>query len=241
MSKKKKYTIIAIIVLLSFAIIGIVYALLSDNVELRNKIKVGSVKIENLNLKLKNLKGEDVNSLVPADINTLSWTTKNIGTSRVLTRHILEIYWTDETDENANTMLYMYPANMTNEAILADYEKGDKSEYIIKTEKVSREVNGKTQYGIKYQFVGDALDGTSMKNISKEVNYNISKESVIDKNISTDDSNATIDEIAYKILLSPKTSYLYQGNKIHVKVITEAMQYTEDGSENWKIADIQEI
>ena len=80
-----------------------------------------------------------------------------------------------------------------------------------------------------------------MKNISKEVNYNISKESVIDKNISTDDSNATIDEIAYKILLSPKTSYLYQGNKIHVKVITEAMQYTEDGSENWKIADIQEI
>ena len=135
MSKKKKYTIIAIIVLLSFAIIGIVYALLSDNVELRNKIKVGSVKIENLNLKLKNLKGEDVNSLVPADINTLSWTTKNIGTSGVLTRHNLEIYWTDETDENANTMLYMYPANMTNEAILADYEKGDKSEYIIKTEK----------------------------------------------------------------------------------------------------------
>ena len=80
LSKKKKSIIILTIVLISFTIMGIVYALLSDNMTLINKIKIGSLKIEDLNLKLINSKDEEVNSMLPGDIDILSWTTKNVGT-----------------------------------------------------------------------------------------------------------------------------------------------------------------
>ena len=54
LSKKKKGLIILTIILISFTIMGIVYALLSDNITLFNKINIGSLKIEDLNLKLFN-------------------------------------------------------------------------------------------------------------------------------------------------------------------------------------------
>lgn len=235
-NKKKKAIIITTIVITIFTIIGIAYALVSDNLNLFGKTTTGSVKIETLNLSFKKSNGEEVNVIEPADINTISWTTKNIGTSGILTRHTLEIYWNDETDENASNLLYLYPANVSREEILADYENAEQSKYLIKTEKVSKEVNGSTRYGIKYQFVGDVLDGTDMKNISKEVNYNIS-----DFDSVSDDNDATLDNISYKLLLSPKTSYLFQNKNVSIKVTTEAMQYTEDGSENWTVIDTKEI
>lgn len=240
-NKKKKIIIISTIVITSFIIIGIVYALVSGKLNLFGKTTTGSVEIETLNLSLKKTNGSEVNVLEPADINILSWTTKNIGTSGILTRHTLEIYWNDETDANANNLLYLYPANMSKEAILADYEKGEESKYLIKTEKVSKTVNGQVRYGIKYQFLGDTLDGTDMTGVSKEKNYNLNNSEVTIENAKTDDNESASDSIAYKILLSPKTSYLYQGKNVSVKVTTEAMQYTEAGSENWKVVDTQEI
>lgn len=240
-NKKKKIIIISTIVITSFIIIGIVYALVSGKLNLFGKTTTGSVEIETLNLSLKKTNGSEVNVLEPADINILSWTTKNIGTSGILTRHTLEIYWNDETDANANNLLYLYPANMSKEAILADYEKGEESKYLIKTEKVSKTVNGQVRYGIKYQFLGDTLDGTDMTGVSKEKDYNLNNSEVTIENAKTDDNESTSDSIAYKILLSPKTSYLYQGKNVSVKVTTEAMQYTEAGSENWKVVDTQEI
>lgn len=240
-NKKKKIIIISTIVITSFIIIGIVYALVSGKLNLFGKTTTGSVEIETLNLSLKKTNGSEVNVLEPADINILSWTTKNIGTSGILTRHTLEIYWNDETDANANNLLYLYPANMSKEAILADYEKGEESKYLIKTEKVSKTVNGQVRYGIKYQFLGDTLDGTDMIGVSKEKDYNLNNSEVTIENAKTDDNESASDSIAYKILLSPKTSYLYQGKNVSVKVTTEAMQYTEAGSENWKVVDTQEI
>lgn len=241
MNNKKKVIIITTIVIVSFIIIGIVYALVTGNLSFSGKVNTGSVQIETLNLTFKQANGQDVDFIEPADIDTLSWRTKNIGTSGILTRHTLEIYWNDEIDENANSLLYLYPANMTRSAILAEYEKGEQSEYLIKTEKVSKEVDGKTRYGIKYQFLGDILDGTDMKDVSKEVNYNLAIEDVIDENFKTDDNDSTQDSVAYKLLLSPKTSYLYQGKSVSIKVTTEAMQYTEDGSSEWTVVDTQEI
>jgi len=235
-NKKKKAIIITTIVITIFTIIGIAYALVSDNLNLFGKTTTGSVKIETLNLSFKKSNGDEVNVIEPADINTISWTTKNIGTSGILTRHTLEIYWNDETDENANNLLYLYPANVSREEILSDYENAEQSKYLIKTEKVSKEVDGTTRYGIKYQFVGDVLDGTDMKNISKEVNYNLS-----DFESTSDDNDAVLDNISYKLLLSPKTSYLLQDKNVSIKVTTEAMQYTEDGSENWSVIDTKEI
>lgn len=241
MDNKKKKIIIITIIIASFIIIGLVYAIVTDNLSLTGKVNTGSVQIETLNLSFKKANGQDVDVIEPADIDTLSWTTKNIGTSGILTRHTLEIYWNDETDENANNLLYLYPANMSKEAILADYEKGEQSQYIIKTEKVSKQVDGKTRYGIKYVFLGDTLDGTDMTGVSKEANYNISDSTVIQDNLKTDDNETVQDSVAYKLLLSPKTSYLYQGKSVSIKVVTEAMQYTEDVSENWTVVDTQEI
>ena len=231
MSKKKKSIIIVSIVIAAFAIMGIVYALLSDNTEIINKITIGTVKIDSLNLKLTDKKGNQVELMAPADVDTLSWTTKNLGTSGVLTRHTLEIYYED------NVNLYMYPANMSEEAIYADFEKiqnGEESSYLIKTEPITGE-----KKGMKYSFIGDTLNGSDNKEVSKEVNYNVTEESIIDSNINTDDTDKKSDEIAFRILLSPKTSYLEQGKKLSAKVTTEAMQYTEDGKENWQVVDVE--
>lgn len=240
-SKKKKMIVITTIVIASFIIIGLVYAVSTGSLNIFGNVRTGSVEIETLNLTFKKANGQDVDVIEPADIDTLSWTTKNVGTSGVLTRHTLEIYWNDETDENANNLLYLYPANMSRDAILADFEKGDESQYIIKTEKVSKEVDGQVRYGIKYVFLGDTLDGTDMTGVSKEINYNISDESVIQEGLNSDDNQATQDSVAYKLLLSPKTSYLYQGKSVSIKVVTEAMQYTEDGVAEWTVVDTQEI
>ena len=244
MSNKKKITIIATVVVISFIIIGIVYAFFSDFVEIPNKLTIGTVRIKDLNLRLTKSNGQIATLIEPADIDTLSWTTENDGTAGVLTRHTLEIYWQEDVGEDANNLLYMYPANMSKEAILADFEKvyaGQESQYLIKTEKVSKLFGDKTKYGIKYQFVGDALNGSDNKEVSNEVNYNSTVESIIDSSITTDDDSKTKDEIAFRILLSPKTSYLFQGKSLSIKVTTEAMQYTDEGSENWTVVDTQEI
>ncbi|MBQ7928415.1 MAG: hypothetical protein IJ287_06700, partial [Methanobrevibacter sp.] len=226
MSKKKKIILISSIVVASFVVIGLVYALVTSNVNIFGKTTTGSVEIETINLGFTNEEGVNTNLLEPAGVNDLYWSTKNIGTSGILTRHTLEIYWNDETDEKASDLIYLYPANLTKEQILADYENGLK--YAIKTEKVSKNDNNKTTYGIKYQFIGDTLDGTDMKGVSNEVNYNIA-----DYNLNTDDTDEILDSIGFKVLLSPKTSYLYQDKKLSVKVVTEAMQYTENGSGEW--------
>lgn len=244
MSKKKKITIITTVVVLFFVIIGTVYALMSDYIKIENPFTIGSVRINDINLKLTKSNGKETTVLEPADIDTISWTTENIGTAGVLTRHTLEIYWDEDVGEEGSSLLYMYPANISKEAILADFTRvyaGEESQYLLKTEAVSKTIGNKTKYGIKYQFVGDALNGTDGVEVSNEVNYNSDAEAVIDSNITTDDTNKTKDEIAFRLLLSPKTSYLFQGKTVSVKVTTEAMQYTEDGSQNWTVVDTQTL
>ena len=244
MSNKKKIGIIAAIIVISFVIMGFVYAFFSDNVQITNKIKIGTVRIDDLNLTLKKENGTLEDVLEPADIDTISWTTKNIGTSGVLTRHILEIYWQEDTDIDASNLLYLYPANISKQAILTDFEKiqkGEESTYLIKTESINEEVSGGKKYGMKYKFVGDALNGSDGNEVSKEVNYNSTEATIIDENISTDDTSKTDDEISFRVLVTPKLSYLFQGKPVSIKVTTEAMQYTEEGEENWTVVDTIEV
>ena len=238
---KKRIIIITSLVVLAFLIMSIVYAFTTEKLDFTGNVKTGSVQIETLNLSFKKANGTDVKTLEPADVSTISWTTKNIGTSGILTRHTLEIYWNDDVDEKANNLLYLYPANMTNEAILKDYANAEQSEYLLKTERISKEIDGKIRHGFKYTFIGDTLDGTDMSGVSKEINYNILKTDIVTSNTKTDDNEKHQDSIAFKLLLSPKTSYLYQGKAVALKVVTEAMQYTEDGSAEWKVVDTKEI
>lgn len=248
MSKKKKIGIITAIVVASFIIMGIVYALFSDRIQIVNKLKIGTLQIDDLNLTLKKENGDTEDVLEPADLDTISWTTKNVGTSGALTRHILEIYWKDASNTNLSDVLYLYPANLSKETILADFQNiqdGNASTYVLDTETFTRDVIGGTTNGIKYKFVGDRLKGSDNKSVIKdgeqasvaEVNYNSTDTTIIDTNISTDDTSETQDEISFRMLVSPKMSYLLQGKRIEIKVTTEAMQYTEDGSENWTVVD----
>ena len=248
MSKKKRIGIISAIVVASFIIMGIVYALFSDRIQIENKLTIGTLQIDDLNLTLKKENGEPEDALEPADLDTISWTTENIGTSGALTRHVLEIYWKDATDVDLTDVLYLYPANISREAVLTDFQNiqdGNDSAYGLETETFTKDVTGGTTNGIKYKFVGDRLKGSDGKSVIKndedasvaEVNYNSTNTSIIDNNISTDDESETKDEISFRMLVSPKMSYLLQGKKIEIKVTTEAMQFTEDGSENWTVVD----
>ena len=241
MTKKKRIIIISSIVVASFIIMGIVYAFFTDFEQLTNRLVAGTLNIEDTEISFKKANGENADLLEPGDINTLSWTTKNVGTAGALTRQTLELYWTDDLDVGVNTLIYMYPANMTDEAILEDYAKGENSEYAIDFTEVTRTIEGKNKNGVKYQFVGDTLNGSDNIEVSNEVNYNSDVAAVIDSNINTDDTNKKEDSIAYKILLSPDTSYLYQGRKLSVFLTTEGMQYTEDGSGTWTVEDTQQI
>lgn len=244
MSRKKKTIIIAVIVLIAFTIMGIVYALLSDKLELKNKFTVGTVHIDTKDLILKERISDTNNDalLAPGDIDILSWTTENLGTSAVLTRQTLEIRWA------GNLNFYLYPANMTDEAIKADFaniQAGNESQALA-TEQIKETVSGVEKVvGLRYNFVGDTLDGsnnTEQNSVSKEANYNLT-EGQIDSSIKTDDTDKKQDKVAFKLLLSPKTSYLEQGKIISTKVKTEGMQYTEQGSQegNWVAADVEEI
>lgn len=235
-SKNKKIILIVLIILISFAVISLAYTLVTENMELFIKNTTGSVKIETLNLSFIDEKGNKVSSIEPAGICNISWQTKNVGTAGILTRHTLEIYWNEETPERSTYLLSLYPANMNKEQILKDNSNTDGAMYAIKTEKLVKQVNGKTLYGIRYIFTGDMLDGTDKKGISKEVDYNI------EEFVKTTDDNETMeDSIAFKLLLSPDVTYLYQSKKIHINIVTEAMQYVEDGSQEWKVVDVNTI
>ena len=234
--KKKK---IGVIVLVIVIIVGIVLATVSINRLIQNLVKSGTVQVEEINLQLKDLEGNSTKEIAdwePGDVDLVTWKVKNIGTSAVYTRNKLQIYWNEEVLSN-NQVIYLYPANMSKQEIIEDYKKGEESKYKLNVTLGEITLDDNTmKKGIEYQFLGDVLDGTKMTGKSKEVNYN--SESFVN---TTDDKSEVEDEIAFNILLSPNTSYLYEGKTITIKVVTEAMQFTEEGKEEWQIVDTQTI
>jgi hypothetical protein len=127
---------------------------------------------------------------------------------------------------------------MSKQEISNDMKKGENSEYMIKVESgdIVIDDEGTTKKGFEYFFNGDTLDGTKMTGKSKEVDYNLQS------NVkTTDDNSSTEDDIAFNVYFNPKSSYLYEGKTLTVKVVTEAMQCTEDGRAEWQIVDTQSI
>ncbi len=234
--KKKK---IGVIVLVIVIVVGIVLATVSINRLIQNIVKSGTVQVEEINLQLKDLEGNATKEIAdwePGDIDLVTWKVKNIGTAAVYTRNKLQIYWNEEISSN-NQVIYLYPANMSKQEIIEDFKKGEDSKYKLDVTSGEITIDDSTvKKGIEYQFLGDVLDGTKMIGKSKEVNYN--SESFVN---TTDDKSETEDEIAFNILLSPNTSYLYEGKTLTIKVVTEAMQFTEEGKQEWQIVDTQTI
>lgn len=225
MENKKTKTLIIIAALLAITVlvIGIAYALFTSSDLKQNKFKVGTLDIQILNLDMKNSSNESTRTLMPGDIDVVSFTAKNVGTMAALTRHTIDIYWKDVatineiTELNAEELLVLYPSTMTDEEIRADFagEKTQKLEVELMPTVVQKEVAGKSVYGLRYKFVGNTLEGTKPQGVA--------------------DSDSQ--DISYKLLLNPQTSYLYQEEPIGIDVVTEGMQYTEEGSGTWTVTD----
>lgn len=237
MDKRKKIIVtivIAVVLMLAVTIAGVA---VSNTIE--NTVKSGTVKIDDINLQVIHENGVSDNKIVgwqPSDIDQITWNVKNVGTSAVYTRNKIQVYFNDEIPENSQ-IIYLYPANMTRAQIIEDFEKGENSEYAIKKQIEDIKIDeNTTKKGFEYEILGDVLDGTKMTGKSSEVDYN-SK----DFSATTDDSSKTEDVVAFKILFSPKASYLFQGKELSIKVVTEAMQCTDEGKAEWKIVGSQTI
>lgn len=219
MKSKRNKTIaifvIAIVILSIFS--GIVYSFFLRKNNKENELTIGSLNIEIINLNIQNKENELVHVMEPGDISYINWTANNIGTATCLTRHTMYVYLGFASDLADTNILYLYPANMSNEEIIADFQT-DKSK-MITTEATSKQVDNKTIYGVKYQFLGETLKGTDDSDISQ----------------------ITSQDISFKLLLSPKTSYLLQDKPISVDIVTEAVQYTENGARDWQVVDSENL
>ena len=236
-NKKKKIGVIALVVVI---IVGVVLATVTVNRLRENNVRSGTVQVANINLQLKDQAGnvvEEISDWEPGDVDQVTWTVENTGTAAVYTRNKIQIWWNEEIPDNQTPVLYLYPANMSKAEVIEDFKRGNEARYAIPVTRGDIAVDSTTnRKGIEYQVLGDVLDGTKMTGKSSEVDYNLTTSLK-----TTDDSSATKDVIAYNILFSPRTSYLYEGKTLTIKVITEAMQYTNAGKEEWHIVDSQTL
>jgi hypothetical protein len=232
-SKKKKIVVISSIIVGLIAIAVIVYAAFQSQDEKKNRFLVGTLDIEIQNLDLKK-NNTSTRVIMPGDIDLLSFTAANVGTCDALTRHTIDIYWVNNessvtainevTEQNASNLLYLYPATMTDAEIMEDFN-GEKSQKLSPVEvfptEINKVINGQTVtvYGIRYKFVGNTLAGSDPQGVAESSSQNIS----------------------FKLLLSPETSYLFQSEPIKIDVVTEGQQYTESGSGTWTVTDSEGI
>lgn len=239
----KKIILIILIVIAGLAFIASVYAVVSEVYEINHKVKTGTVTLQDINLKIEDrLTGVMEDRLTkwsPGDASILTWDTVNTGTAAVRTRHTIQVYWNDTNiGESAKDLLYFYPANMTNEEVLADFNQ-TKSKALEIDRESTIEVDGAQKIGVSYTFLGDILDGTDKTEFAEEKNYDA--EGFEEETFTTKESQTTSDKIGLRILLNPNTSYLFQEKELSIKVITEAMQYTEDGVGEWTVQSTQVI
>lgn len=216
--KKNKFLIISItvsVLLIVFTIV--VLAMLTSKDKVTNRFKVASLDIEIVDLALKDDKSTNINTMQPGQVGEISWTSENVGSTTALTRHTMSIYLDIEQDLIDGNILYLYPADLSDDEILADYE-GDK-ENVLETTEITKEVEGRTIYGLQYKFPGDTLKGTD----------------------SSDVTDQTSEFINFKLLLIPELSYLCQDKDITIDVVTEAVQYGEDANANWQAVDNENI
>lgn len=239
----KKVLLIVLIIIAALAFMTAAYAVISKVYEINQKTTTGTVIIEKINLKIEDrLTGEMKEQLTqwsPGDASLLTWNTVNIGTAAIKTRHTIQVYWNDsDIEETAQDLLYLYPANMTNAEVLTDYKNGKENAIEIDKE-TSITVDDVEKVGFSYSFYGDTLDGTDQKGQASEVNYDNGEFGT--NTFTTTETNTQLDKIGFRILLSPDTSYLMQEETLSIKVLTEVLQNTQNGAEEWTLESVEEL
>ena len=217
-SKKKKIVVISSIIVGLIAVAIIVYAAMNAQDEKKNRFLVGSLDIEIQNLDLKK-NNTSTRVIMPGDIDVLSFTAANVGTNAALTRHTIDIYWLN-TENSVTAINELTEANASTLLNLYPSNMTDAAIMVFPTE-INKVINGQTVtvYGIRYKFVGNTLEGTDPQGVAE----------------------STSQDISFKLLLSPQTSYLFQNEPIKIDVVTEGQQYTEEGSGTWTVTDSEGI
>jgi hypothetical protein len=183
----------------------------------------------------------------PGDVLTVKWSVENTGTKSVVTRNIVSIYWENNnisTYGNHKDIVYIYPEKTNASDIFhnqfptatTDYRKDIKlfSSHCLNTCSYKTlgsmdivYVNGK-KYNAGYSFIvyGDALDGVgdgAEVGNAYEKNYNS----------SFDETLNNIDEVSFKLALASASNIYTQGQKLVIRVETQAMQYRNTSDADW--------
>lgn len=177
---------------------------------------------------------KSVQELMPGDVWDLSWTVENTGNKSIVTRNTMYLYWeydgtTDTENANGNESIYLYQQNTDAADIRTDMlTKAPSNANLVNMGAVTEfTLNGETHEGYKFTVMGDDLDGTGNSaetGISREVDYGS----------EYDDTDSIRDVISYKLALSQFANINTSGQKLHVVVVTEAMQYQNTDDSDWQ-------
>ena len=246
MKVKSKFSVSALSVILAIAILVTgVSALFTALAQDSTQGTAGTVRIDNINLRVQDvpveasgtgMMGKGISNWNPGDINLVEWDVINLGNKSVCTRNTMFFYWDEDPDLRELGMLYIYPANMSDEDIFADMYSDNPSKFIGIGDDLKKIQNpeDETRYGYIWTFFGDILDGVGLgaeTGDAREVNYNST-----DYPGTTDDDSATMDHVAFKIALSPHATCDFMGKRWIMEVVTEAMQARNTSDSDWVVA-----
>ncbi len=239
----KRHLPITIVTVIAIFLLSatVAFAMFTDTGKKAVAGAIGTVKISN-DLKMKNNSGtwsdSGVSNWNPGDVNGLRLQVQNLGNKSVYTRTTFSIFWDEVPDLAEAGVIYLYPANMTDNEIRADIATGNPTKAInVGTEQTYTTLTGTTRKGFRFVLDGDVLDGTGLgkeTGDASEQNYNVPGAGT---GASTDDSLTTIDNIEFKLAFNANAISTYMGKKYKIEVITEARQY-RNATSDWTDAAI---
>lgn len=198
-------------------------------------------------VKIPSVMYDDYTYWNPGDVMTVHWSVENTGNKSVVTRHIVSLYWENNnlsTYGNQKDIVYIYPENTSASKIFAEQFPTASNQFLKDITKYKSAcmstcsykqlgsmstvyANGK-KYNCGYSFIvyGDALDGTGE---GSEIG------DAFEQNYSTifDETLANKDELAFKLCLSSAANNYTQGQKLVIKVETQAIQYRNTSDAEW--------
>ena len=174
-----------------------------------------------------------IDELMPGDAVDISWAVENIGNKSILTRNTIYLYWegdkVNDSDFNGNETIFLYKQNASLDEIKADMlTKTPTSEKLINIGTVGDyNLKDTTIHGYKFRIDGDTLDGVgngAETGVAQEVNYGS----------EYDETDSIKDVVSYKLALSQWANIKTSGQKLHIVVVTEAMQYQNTTDAEWE-------
>jgi len=205
----------AFILLLIFS-----YAFFSDNIKTIFWGTAGTVKLQPVQLLIEQ-NPNGITNWKPGDVAAIEWTVQNAGNKSVYTRNTLEIAWDINPDKREQNIIYLYPAEISDDAIRDDILNNNAAGAIDIGSDDHEIITGTyITNGYIYQFLGDVLDGVGLR-------------------AETGDATVTgsaSQTIRFKLAFSPNATPEYENTEVYVHAIAEAAQYRNSAPMKVEIA-----